>query len=64
MNCSAISLKLIRKEHPNVICIMLSGYLENELNTESEQIFRHIMKPYKKAQLKGILEEAFDKVEA
>lgn len=49
----------IKENKPDTICIMLSGYLEREISKESSSVFRHIMKPYKKEELRIVIEEAF-----
>ena len=58
-------IKTIKNRYPDKVCILLTGYLEPEVMLEGfnkELIFRYIMKPWKKNDLKEIIEEAFNKI--
>lgn len=49
----------IKTYYPETVCIMLSGFLESKSHKDSNLIFRHIMKPYKKDDLRKAIEDAF-----
>ncbi len=49
----------VKTAFPNVICLILSGYLESEVVTDKTKVFSYIMKPYNKATLTACLENAF-----
>ena len=53
-------IEIIKQNKPQSVCIILSGYMERDVSTDSSNVYKHIMKPYKKAQLKEVIEEAFD----
>ncbi|MFO7868181.1 MAG: response regulator [Bacteroidales bacterium] len=53
-------VELIKKLNPNVMCIVLSGFLESTISKDSELVFKHIMKPYKKNQMREAIEQAFE----
>lgn len=58
-------ISLLKKDKPEVKCIMLSGYLEQEvISTNNNIVFKHVMKPYKKQQLLTVIEEAFDSLQS
>jgi len=52
-------IEKIKSIKPNVVCFILSGYLENEVVTDKTKVHRYIMKPFNKANLLQEIEEAF-----
>lgn len=49
-------VKVVR---PDMVCIMLSGYLESEVVTDKSKLFSYIMKPYRKTEVLEVLSRAF-----
>ena len=49
-------IKLVK---PNIVCIILSGFMESDVVTDKSKVFRYIMKPYKKDNILSELKEAF-----
>jgi len=38
-------IKNVKKNNPEIICIILSGYLESDVSTDKKLLYRYIMKP-------------------
>lgn len=57
-------IDIVKENKPHAVCIILSGYMEHDVSADSHNVYKHIMKPYKKAQLKAVLEDAFVQVGA
>jgi len=55
-------IKKIKEYNPNIVCIMLSGFLESAITKDSELVFDYIMKPYKKEELRLAIMNAFKQV--
>lgn len=58
-------IKRIKKGNNNIICILLTGYIESEVMLEGfnkEYIFRYLVKPWNKNQLISAIKEAFEKL--
>lgn len=49
----------IKAIKPEVVCIILSGYVEAEVVTDKSKLFGYIMKPYKRNEVLETLEKAF-----
>lgn len=49
----------IKAVKPEVVCIILSGYVESEVVTDKSKVFSYIMKPYKRGEVLETLERAF-----
>lgn len=47
---------------PGAVCMILSGYLESDVATDKNKVFKYIMKPYKKDQMIDYIEAAFARV--
>lgn len=59
-------IKKIKQEYPDKICIILSAFLEPELmlNTgDKDLVFSYIPKPWKKADVKKVIDEAMSIVQ-
>ena len=59
-------IKIIKSRHPGKVCLLLTGFMESEVMLEGfnkELIFRYMMKPWNKDDLKGILLTALDRVQ-
>ncbi len=54
-------IKIVKKSYPSKVCMLLTGYMESEIMLEGfnkELIFRYLMKPWKKDELKKTILEA------
>jgi YesN/AraC family two-component response regulator len=54
-------IRLVRKKYPHISCILLTGYYEPQLFNDPEiqsLLFKYILKPFKKDELKGLILEA------
>jgi response regulator RpfG family c-di-GMP phosphodiesterase len=54
----------IKKNDPSVICILLTAYIEPQVMLKAineEIVFRYLTKPWKKDEVKGIIELAFER---
>ena len=54
-------IKVVKNQDPGKICMILTGFMESEVLLEGfnkELIFRYLMKPWKKDQLKETILEA------
>lgn len=54
-------IKIVKKRDPGKICMLLTGFMESEVMLEGfnkELIFRYLMKPWEKEQLKETILEA------
>jgi DNA-binding NtrC family response regulator len=49
----------IKENHPETICMVLSGFLETEVVADKSKVFNFISKPFKKEELIGNIENAF-----
>ena len=57
-------IEKIKSETPSKICILLTAFMESDVMMKAinnELIFRYIMKPWKKDELKSIIELAINK---
>lgn len=54
-------IKEIKKNHPSLKCIILSGYIESQVINEKEQhlVHEYIIKPWKKEGVLDVVEKAF-----
>ena len=53
----------IKAATPDVVCILLSGFMESEVVTDKSKIFSYIMKPYKKDEVLTTLSKAFNSLQ-
>jgi DNA-binding NtrC family response regulator len=53
----------IKKKYPHIICVILSAYLELEVITANDNLFRYLMKPWSKMHMLEVIEEAFSQTE-
>lgn len=54
-------IKVVKQKFPSKICMLLTGYIESEIMLEGfnkELIFRYLMKPWKKDELRKTILEA------
>jgi YesN/AraC family two-component response regulator len=54
-------IKIVKKQDPGIICMLLTGFMESEVMLEGfnkELIYRYLMKPWEKDQLKETILEA------
>lgn len=54
-------IKVVKKQDPGKICMLLTGFMESDVMLEGfnkELIFRYLMKPWEKDQLKETILEA------
>ncbi|MDA3882826.1 MAG: response regulator [Bacteroidales bacterium] len=51
-------VEMIKKDFPNVVCIMLSGFAESRVAKDSTHVFEYIMKPYKKDEMRSAIKSA------
>ena len=57
-------IKVVKKQDPGKICMLLTGFMESDVMLEGfnkEFIFRYLMKPWEKDQLKETILEALDR---
>ncbi len=60
-------IKQIKESNNNIICMLLTGYIESDVMLEGfnkEYIFRYLVKPWNKIQLISTIEEALEKISA
>ncbi|HOP03006.1 MAG TPA: response regulator [Tenuifilaceae bacterium] len=60
-------IETIKKESPEKICILLTAFMEPEVMLQAinqELVFRYVIKPWTKTNLKNIIELAFEKSNA
>ena len=54
-------IKVVKKNHPEKVCMLLTAYMESDVMLEGfnkELIFRYLMKPWNKDELKETILEA------
>jgi response regulator RpfG family c-di-GMP phosphodiesterase len=54
-------IKIVKQQYPSKVCMLLTGYMESEIMLEGfnkDLIFRYIMKPWRKNELKETILEA------
>ena len=54
-------IKVVKENHPDKVCMLLTGFMESDVMLEGfnkELIFRYIMKPWNKEELKETILEA------
>ncbi len=56
-------IERIKAVKPDVVCILLSGFMESEVVTDKSKIFSYIMKPYKKDEVINTLAKAFSSIQ-
>ena len=57
-------IKVIKKQDPGKVCMLLTGFMESDVMLEGfnkELIFRYLMKPWEKDELKGTILEALER---
>ena len=57
-------IREIKKQYPEKICMLLTGFMESEVMIEGfneEILFRYLMKPFKKDELKKAILEALER---
>ena len=57
-------IKVVKKKDPGKICMLLTGFMESDVMLEGfnqELIFRYLMKPWEKDQLKETILEALNR---
>lgn len=58
-------IKFIKGKRPEIVCMLLTGYVESEVMLEGfnkDLLFRYLVKPWKKEKLLESIEDAFKKV--
>lgn len=53
-------IRAAKEEMPNVVCMILSGFVESEVKPDPTKVFKYITKPYHRPQMLGYIEEAFN----
>lgn len=59
-------IERIKKENPEKICILLTAFMESDVMLRAineELVYRYIMKPWKKDELREIINSAFKRIE-
>ena len=54
-------IKVVKENHPEIVCMLLTGFMESDVMLEGfnkELIFRYLMKPWNKDELKETILEA------
>ena len=54
-------IKIVKQRYPSKVCMLLTGFMESEIMLEGfnkELIFRYLMKPWRKDELKKTIMEA------
>ena len=54
-------IKVVKENHPEKVCMLLTGFMESDVMLEGfnqELIFRYLMKPWNKDELKNTILEA------
>ena len=57
-------IRKIKSQYPDKVCMLLTGFLESEVMLEGfnqELLFRYLMKPFKKEELKKTILEALNR---
>lgn len=57
-------IKVVKKQDPGKICMLLTGFMESDVMLEGfnkELIFRYLMKPWEKDELKETILEALER---
>ena len=57
-------IKIVKQRYPTKVCMLLTGFMESEIMLEGfnkELIFRYLMKPWKKDELKKTIMEALSR---
>lgn len=57
-------IKVIKEKDSKVTCMLLTGFIESDVMLEGfnkELLYRYLTKPWKKAALLDVINEAFDK---
>ena len=57
-------IKIVKQRYPSKVCMLLTGFMESEIMLEGfnkELIFRYLMKPWKKDELKKTIMEALSR---
>jgi two-component system NtrC family sensor kinase len=57
-------IKVVKKRDPGKVCMLLTGFMESDVMLEGfnkELIFRYLMKPWEKDELKGTILEALER---
>lgn len=54
-------IKEIKKSHPSLKCIIISGYIESQVINEKEQqlVHEYLMKPWNKNKILEVIEKCF-----
>lgn len=58
-------IEKVKREKPTTICILLTAFMESEAMLRAineELVYRYIMKPWKKDELKEVIDSAFKRV--
>lgn len=58
-------IEKVKREKPATICILLTAFMESEAMLRAineELVYRYIMKPWKKDELKEVIDSAFKRV--
>ncbi len=63
MNGMELIRKVKNEIRPGAVCMILSGYLEGDVETDQSLVYKYIMKPYKKQQMIDYIESAFSKIQ-
>lgn len=51
-------IREIKKLKPEIVCIILSGYVETDVTTDNDLLYRYILKPWKFDDMKSIIKNA------
>ncbi len=57
-------IRVIKQRYPDKVCMLLTAYMESEVMMEGfnkELLFRYLMKPFDRDELKGTLLEALER---
>jgi len=57
-------IKVVKRQDPGKVCMLLTGFMESDVMLEGfnkELIFRYLMKPWKKEQLKETILDALQR---
>lgn len=50
----------IKKDNPTVPCIILSGFVESDIATNKDMLFKYLTKPWKKSELIAVFNDAMN----
>jgi DNA-binding NtrC family response regulator len=53
-------IQAIKKEKPQLVCMILSAYLESEVVTDSKLLYRYIMKPWDRKLFRELIQKALE----